>query len=131
MSTPLKASLMVRAWTSVMVVRRMCLVIVLTTLGCTNPRVARSANSVTSPSCGDGSSISAALSAVAICCHLLLLWKAARDDLAGCHAGILKALPDCAIGTRRALQASVAVEEVLDSVTGHLRNAANMVKVVV
>ena len=69
-STPLRASLMVRCWTSVMVWIFIDLVMVLTMLGCTRPRVASSENSVTGPSSAIASS---ARASCATCCHLALL----------------------------------------------------------
>jgi hypothetical protein len=125
MSTPLKASLMVLVWTSVMVVSFICLVMVLIKLGWTRPRVARSWNWVTGPS--SRMLCSASASAAAICCHFALWWKPAHDAFArrAVWCGILRGAEDCAMDVRSALEETP--DRLLERVVVHLRSA-NMVK---
>lgn len=124
MSTPLRASLMVLCWTSVMFSIFMLLVMVLTRLGCTRPREPSSENVVAGPSSAIASS---AWTSCATCCHFALLWKPATAALARRAAGILRAAGVRVRGVRRACDETVARQRLLDRVAGHLLNAPNMV----
>lgn len=122
-STPLRASLMVLCWTSVIVSIFICLVMVLMRLGCTRPRVASSEKVVAGPSSAMACSAS---TSCAICCHLALWWKPATDALAMREDGILSAADVRVRGVRRMLEETATLEMLLDKVAGHLLNAPNM-----
>ena len=133
MSTPLRASLMVLCWTSVMVSIFICRVMVSTMLRCTRPRLASSEKVVAGPSSAMASS---AWTSCATCCHLELLWKLAMEALAERDKGILRAADVLVLvlmlvlvsvrGVRRALEETATLEMLFDRTAGHLLNAPNM-----
>lgn len=120
---------MVRAWTSVMVSRRIRLVMVSMRLGCTRPRVLSSRKVL-----GSASWVSACwASAAAICCHFALWWKPANEALArrAACSGVLSTVDDEPEAVRhvrsRREDRVVVVARLLASVAGHVRIAPNMV----
>ena len=125
MSTPLRASLMVLCWTSVMVSIFICLVMVSTTLRCTRPRLSSSLKVVAGPSSAMASS---AWTSCATCCHLQLLWKLAMEALAERDKGIRRAAGVLVSvrGVRRVLEETATLEMLFDRTAGHLLNAPNM-----
>jgi hypothetical protein len=124
-STPLRASLMVLCWTSVMVSMFIFLVMVLTMLGCTRPREASSANVVAGPSSAIDCSAS---TSCATCCHFALLWNPAIEALLMRVDGVLKTADVRVRGVRRIFEETATLERLFDNVVGHLLNAPNMME---
>jgi hypothetical protein len=122
-STPLRASLMVLCWTSVMVSMFIFLVMVLTMLGCTRPREPSSANVVAGPS---SAIVCSASTSCATCCHFALLWNPAMEALLTRVDGILKTADVRVRGVRRMFEETAILETLFDNVDGHLLNAPNM-----
>lgn len=106
-----------------MVVSFICFVMVLIKLGCTRPRLASSLNSVTGPSRPPVST-----AAAATCCHGALLWKPTVGTLETRDEGRRSALVALSEDTRSDVEQRAAVGMLRESVAGHLRSAANIVK---
>ena len=122
-STPLRASLIVLCWTSVMVSMFIFLVMVLTMLGCTRPREPSSANVVAGPSSAIACSAS---TSCATCCHFALLWNPAMEALLMRVDGVLQTADVRVRGVRRMFEVTATLEMLFDNVVGHLLNAPNM-----